>query len=39
MPKGLSVGLYLGRIVENYLNIIFVRKGQEARSGVAESRG
>jgi hypothetical protein len=39
MPKGLSVGLYLGRIVESYLNIIVVRKGQGARSGVAESRG
>jgi hypothetical protein len=39
MPKGLSVGFYLVRIVENYLNIIVVRKAQGARSGVAESLG
>jgi hypothetical protein len=39
MPKGLPVGFYLVRIVESYLNIIVVRKGQGARSGIAERLG
>jgi hypothetical protein len=32
MPKGLPADFYLMKIVENYLNIIIVRKGQGARS-------
>jgi hypothetical protein len=28
MPKGLPAGFYLVKIVESYLNIIVVRKGQ-----------
>jgi hypothetical protein len=39
MPKGLPANFYLVRIVESYLNIIVVRKGQGARSGIAESLG
>jgi hypothetical protein len=39
MPKGLPAGFYLVRVVESYLNIIVVRKGQGARSGIAESFG
>jgi hypothetical protein len=33
MPKGLPADFYLVKIVESYLNIIIVRKGQGARSG------
>jgi hypothetical protein len=39
MPKGLPTDFYLVRIVESYINIIIVRKGQGARSGIAESLG
>jgi hypothetical protein len=39
MPTGLHAGFYLVRVVESYLNIIVVRKGQGARSGIAESLG
>jgi hypothetical protein len=39
MPKGLPADFYLARIVESYLNIIIVKKGQGARSGIAESLG
>jgi hypothetical protein len=39
MPKRLPTDFYLVRIVESYLNIIIVRQGQGARSGVAESFG
>jgi hypothetical protein len=39
MPKRLPADFYLVGIVESYLNIIIVRKGQGARSGVAESLG
>jgi hypothetical protein len=39
MLKGLHADFYLVKIVESYLNIIIVRKGQGARSGIAESLG